>query len=44
MTEELRCKECGKEIEMFQRYAKHENGTILCKACFDKLVESGEIE
>jgi len=44
MTEVPICKECGKEIPIFGKYAKHEDGTILCKECFDRLIKKGDIE
>jgi len=37
------CNECGKEIALFSKYAKHENGTILCEKCFKKLKKKGVI-
>jgi recombinational DNA repair protein (RecF pathway) len=39
----MRCGECGKEIQYFSTYYKHETGAILCKKCFEKLVKKGKI-
>jgi len=41
--EELICAECRKTIELFEKYAKHQDGTVLCKKCFDKLVKKGVV-
>lgn len=38
------CKECGFPIAKFQKYLLHNNGTVLCKSCYDKLNQEGVIE
>jgi len=45
MTEELKCVECGKEIELFEKYYKNDkDGTVLCVSCFEKLMKEGKIK
>jgi formylmethanofuran dehydrogenase subunit E len=41
---EVYCKDCGKIHVEGEVFAKHEDGTILCKTCFDKRVAKGDIE
>ncbi len=38
------CKECGFMVVRFQSYLAHEDGTILCKTCFEKLRKEGKIK
>ena len=33
------CKECKCPILVHMKYCKHNDGTVLCKDCFDKFVE-----
>ena len=44
MEETLVCKECGKVIEMFEKFARNDkDGTVLCMKCFQKLMDEGVI-
>lgn len=38
------CSECGFPIPMFDKYWKHEDGTILCRKCWNKMVKKGDIK
>lgn len=43
-SKELICAECGKRINIFEKYVKNDtDGTVLCKPCYDELVEKGVI-
>ena len=37
------CEECGFPIVKLQKYRLHEDGTVLCKTCFEKLKKEGKI-
>lgn len=40
MTEEMICAYCGKEIEIFEKYFKHDKtGIIVHKKCFKKFLK-----
>jgi len=44
MEETLVCQECGKVIEIFEKFAKNnKDGTVLCFKCFKKLQDEGVI-
>lgn len=35
----MECSKCGMPILVHMKYAKHEDGTILCEDCFKKMVK-----
>jgi len=45
MTDNWKCVECGKEIQPFEKYYKHNRtGEILHKKCYEKLIKEGKIQ
>jgi len=48
MTEETNeppvCSECKFPIPKWGKYYKHNNGTVLCQDCFNKLMKEGKIK
>jgi len=37
------CEECKVPIVRFQKYLLHDNGTVLCEKCFNKLKKEGKV-
>ena len=37
------CAECKVPIVIHQKFRLHENGTILCMECFERLMKEGKI-
>jgi len=38
------CFECKLPIPRFGKYLLHEDGTVLCKACYEKLQKEGKVK
>lgn len=38
------CSKCKFPIAIFQKFLLHDDGTVLCEKCFNKLREKGEIK